>query len=362
VLSDFKQEVPMARKLWVGLDVGVERTSVCVVDTAGEVVHEGACRTDAKSVHRELRSLRCRCNATVGLESGIGVGVARGLTNLGYSVQIFEARQLSKFLRVRRNKTDAGDALGIAHAGRIASPIVWRVYLKSLECQSLACRLKIRRQLIKARTDAVSLIRKQLELFGARLLPGRPAALRRNVEAQMRVAFGRTPDPLKKEIRYLLGYVEELRAYQLELDRELKQLALDNDVCRRLMDIPGIGPICALTFFATVSEPHRFRRASDIGPYLGLTPRLNNSGLIQRSGRISRMGHSATRGLVIQASLRFMRCCNPRSGFRAWTHEIELRRGKGKSRVALARKLATVMVAMWKNGTTFDPRLMEAEA
>ena len=276
------------------------------------------------------------------------------------SVEIYEARQLSKFLRIRRDKTDAGDALGIAHAGRIASPLVSRVHLKSLECQSLACRLKIRRHLIKVRTDAVSLIRRQLELFGARLQPGSPAALRKKVEAQIRIAFGRTPDPLVPEFKHLLRFVEELRANQLQLDRELKQLAQENDVCRRMMEIPRIGPICALTFFATVSEPHRFKRTSDIGPYLGLTPRLNNSGMIKRSGRISHMGHPATRGLLIQSSLRFMKCCDQRSAFRSWTHEIELRRGKGKSRVALARKLATVMLAMWKNGTTFDPRLIEA--
>ncbi len=108
--------------------------------------------------------------------------------------------------------------------------------------------------------------------------------------------------------------------------------------------------------FAAVGEPGRFRRASDIGPYLGLTPKLHQSGLAQRSGRISRMGNSMARALLIQASLRFMRCCDPQSRFRAWTSEIESRRGRGKSRVAPARKLATVMVAMWKKGTAFDPQ------
>ena len=112
----------MARRLWVGLDVGVETTSVCVIDAAGSVLHEALCPTNARSVHREIVSLGCRRSGSVGLESGSGFGLARDLQNLGYTVEIYEARQLSKFLRVRRNKTDAGDALGIAHAGRIASP------------------------------------------------------------------------------------------------------------------------------------------------------------------------------------------------------------------------------------------------
>ena len=131
----------MARRLWVGLDVGVETTSVCVIDADGAILHETVCPTNAKYVHREIVSLGCRRSGTVGLESGTGIGLARDLRNLGYTVEIYEARQLSKFLRVRRNKTDAGDALGIAQAGRIASPLVSRVHLKSLECQSIACRL-----------------------------------------------------------------------------------------------------------------------------------------------------------------------------------------------------------------------------
>jgi len=350
----------MARRLWVGLDVGVETTSVCVIDADGAILHETVCPTNAKYVHREIVSLGCRRSGTVGLESGTGIGLARDLRNLGYTVEIYEARQLSKFLRVRRNKTDAGDALGIAQAGRIASPLVSRVHLKSLECQSIACRLKIRRYFVKARMDAVSIVRRQLELFGVRIAPGNPATFHARVDKALKTTFRSASDPLEGEIRHLIDHIEELRTHKSGLDRELNRLALGIDICRRLMEIPGVGPICALTFFAAVGEPGRFRRASDIGPYLGLTPKLHQSGLAQRSGRISRMGNSMARALLIQASLRFMRCCDPQSRFRAWTSEIESRRGRGKSRVALARKLATVMVAMWKKGTAFDPQLVLA--
>jgi len=350
----------MPRRLWVGLDVGVETTNVCVIDASGSVLHEKVCPTIAKSIHREIVSLGCRRWGTVGLESGTGFGLARDLQTLGYTVEIYEARQLSKFLRVRRNKTDAGDALGIAHAGRIASPLVSRVHLKSLECQSIACRLKIRRYFVKARMDAVSIVRRQLELFGVRIAPGSPATFHARVEKALRTTFGASLDPLAGDLRHLLDHIEALGTYKIGLDRELKQFALDNAVCRRLMEIPGVGPICALSFYAVVGEPGRFRRASDIGPYLGLTPRLHQSGMVQRSGRISRMGNAIARGLLIQASLRFMKCCDPQSRFRAWTSEIEGRRGKGKSRVALARKLATVMIAMWKKDTPFDPQLILA--
>lgn len=350
----------MARTLWVGIDVGVETSRVCVIDDAGNVMHEASCASHAKAVHQEITFLKCRRRARIGLESGIGTAIARGLLKLGYCVEIFEARQLSKFLRARRNKTDSGDALGIAHAGRIGARLVSRVHLKSLECQSLACRLKIRRYFIKARQDAVSLLRKQIELFGGRLQPGQPAHLREKVEAQIKALFGKSLSPHVAELKHLLATAEAFRAHQLLLDRELKQLAMENDVCRRMMDIPGVGPICALAFYAAVSEPHRFKKSSDIGPYLGLTPRVHQSGMVLRSGRISRMGNSAVRTLLVQCSLRFMKCGDPESRLHVWASAIELRRGRGKARVAAARKLAMIMIAMWKNGTSFDPQFTEA--
>jgi transposase len=105
---------------------------------------------------------------------------------------------------VRRNKTDAGDALSIAHAGRIASPLVSRVHLKSIECEALACRLKIRRHLNKARMDAVNLIRKQFQLFGVRIAAGSPATFNGRVEKEIGKTFGRTPNALAADLRHLL--------------------------------------------------------------------------------------------------------------------------------------------------------------
>ena len=263
----------MARKLWAGLDIGVETTSVCVIDEAGEVLHEAVCPTNVKSVHHEIRFLKRRRCARIGLESGTGFGVARGLRTLGYTVDIYEARQLSKFLRARRNKTDAGDANGIAQAGRIAADLVSKVHLKSLECQSLAARLKIRRHLIVARASAVNLLCRQLEQFGGRIKVGaRSPTLRPIAEAKYCELFGKAPNPLASDMRHLLDHCMDLVAHEKEVDRDFERLARENDLCRRLMEIPGVGPICALTFYAAVGEPLRFRRSSESGPISASPP------------------------------------------------------------------------------------------
>lgn len=352
----------MARKLWAGLDVGVETTSICVISDTGEVLQEATCPTHVTCVHREIRWLRRRRFARVGLEGSCGLTLARGLRSLGYCVDLYETRQLSKFLRARRNKTDAGDANGIAQAGRIGASLVSRVYLKSLECQSLQSRLVVRRHLVRARAAAVSLLCRQVEAYGGRVRSATHSMqLGLKVNAELSKLFGRSPNPLVSELRTLLVHCEQLISYQRSVDQDLRRVACDNEVCRRFMEIPGVGPLCALTFFAAIGDPKRFRRSVDVGSYLGLTPKIHQSGLSLRRGRISKMGNSEVRGLLVQAATAFMRWEKDGSRLRAWASDIEQRRGRGKSRVALGRKLAVVMLAMWKSGERFEARSSEQD-
>lgn len=344
----------MTMRLWAGIDVGVETTAVCVIDDSGQAVHEGRCATELKSLHRELSCLRRRRFARVCLEAGPGMNLARGLRSLGYRVDLFEARQLSKFLRLRRNKTDAGDASGIAEAGRLGASTISRVHLKSLECQFLQSRLVIRRHLIRQRVAAANLLGRQLEVYGGRVRSP-PGKLRSAVDAEIRKLFGKAPNALTSELRHLADHCEQLLAYQRSVDRELGRWAAANDVCRRFMDITGVGPICALAFYSAIDDPHRFRRSSDVGSYFGLTPATRQSGLSLRMGKISKMGNKAVRSLLVQASMSFMRWSDPHSKLRSWAGRVEQRRGPAKARIALARKLATVMVAMWKSGAAYRP-------
>ena len=350
-------------RLWAGLDIGSETTSICVIDDTGNVVREGECSTDLRCVRREIASFRRRRSLNIGMEAGVGIHLARGLRDLGYSVEIYEARQLSKFLRLRRNKTDAGDANGIAQAGRLAAPMVSKVFLKPIDCQELASRLAIRRHLIRARAAAFRVLCCHVELFGGRL-PRRvqTASFHANAEAQLKKLFGLAPSPLASQLFELLAHCEALVEQQRALDLDLNAEAQANPVCRRLMAVPGVGPICALTFYAAIGDPFRFRHAADVGSYFGLTPRLKQSGFSRKTGRISRMGHRYARGLLVQASMHFMRSADPHLALHAWASAIALRRGRGKSRVALARKLATIMVAMWKKDEPFRPQLLEGVA
>lgn len=344
-------------RLWAGIDLGVEMASVCIIDNAGDVLHEGVCPSSAENVRHELGNFRRTRFASVALESGVGTHVARGLRSRGYPVELYEARQLSKFLRVRRNKTDAGDARGIAEAGRISATLVSKVYLKSLESQSLQSRLAIRRHLIGQRVATVNMLGRQIELFGGRLrCDAKRDGFRPVVEAELRKLFPDRSSSLVAQLRFLADHAERLSAYQRALDRDLKHEASEIDVCRRLMEIPGVGPICALTFYVAVDDPHRFSRATDVGSYFGLAPRIRQSGLTTRKARISKMGNKSVRSLLVHAAGLYLHFDKGDSELGDWTLRLEQRRGRTPSRVALARKLAVIMLAIWKSGGHFKPK------
>jgi transposase len=346
----------MRRDIWAGLDVGVETIRVCVIDDAGSILHEASCPSDIDSVEREIGWLRRRPLARVGLEASGCVALARRLKSLGYSVDVYETRQLSKFLRLRRNKTDAGDALGIAEAGRLGQSVLSKVHIKSFECQSLQSRLTVRRFLIRQRVAAVNLLCRQLEAYGGRINRStRSLRFGVLVRDELTKVFGGSRSPLKGQLTRLLRYCEQLIAEQARIDAELRRLAARVNICRRFMDIPGVGPICALSFYATVGDPRRFRRTTDIGSYFGLAPRIHESGLTSRPARISRMGNAAMRTLLIHSAIRFMQLSSSESTLRKWASGVEERSGRGQARVALARKLAVIMTAMWKEGRPYDP-------
>jgi transposase len=362
VFSSVGAAMPRGTKIWAGLDIGVETTSICVIDNEGNVLQQAECPTRIECIHNELRWLRRRRAARIAMEASSTFSLARGLQSLGYKVDIYETLQLSKFLRVRRNKTDVGDAIGIAEAGRLGGAILSKVFLKSYECQALQSRLTVRRHLLQYRIANTNLLCRQIEQYGGRVAGVRKTQKsRKRLEAEMLKVFGKARTPLTMALHQLGDRSQQLIDLQAEIDSELTRTAFENDVCRRFMEIPGVGPMCALAFYAAVGDPHRFTRSADIGPYFGLTPKVHQSGLTSRAGKITRMGNSAVRSLLTRSSLVIMRANAADSELRRWALRIEARRGRGRARVALARKLAVIMIAMWKKGQSFTAQPYQDE-
>jgi len=153
-----------------------------------------------------------------------------------------------------------------------------------------------------------------------------------------------------------------LREQIAVLHRRLLAIARDDEVCRRLMTIPGVGPVVALTYRATVDVPARFRNSRAVGAALGLTPCKYQSGESDYTGAISKCGDEMMRVMLYEAAQILLMRSSQWSWLKAWAMQIARRRGMKKAIVALARRLAVVMHRIWTDGTEFCSTRQEAAA
>ena len=171
-------------------------------------------------------------------------------------------------------------------------------------------------------------------------------------EARIRELVENVPD-LVVLVEPLLIVRRTLREQIGVLHRRLLTLVRDDEVCRRLMTIPGVGPVVALTYRATVDVPTRFRNSKAVGAVFGLTPSKHQSGEIDRTGAISRCGDDMMRAMLYEAAHIMLVRSTKWSWLKAWAMQIARRRGLKKAVVALARRLAVIMHRVWVDGTEF---------
>ncbi len=160
------------------------------------------------------------------------------------------------------------------------------------------------------------------------------------------------PD-LSEIMEPLLAARQKLREMFMELHRKLLSIARDDETCRRLMTIPGVGPVTSLAFTSTIDVPARFSNSRAVGPALGLTPVLNQSGESHRVGRVSLCGDGMIRALLYEVAQVMLSRGKKWSWLKAWAMNVAKRRGRQKAIVALARRLAVIMHRMWSDGTEF---------
>lgn len=342
------------RRLWVGLDVGADQTAVCGTDDEGTVVFEHLVPTEAFALHK-LLAVEKRRIKLISLESGsLAIPLTRSLRKLGYRVAVFDTRQASKFLAIRRNKTDKNDAKGLSEIARLGRDSVSEVRVKSPECQQLRSMIVARQKLVTLRVIAEGSMRSLLRLNGGRLKNSSSATgLRRNVASELKQIRKLGKIDLAEDIEPLLALSEALRANLDRIDKKLLRMARENPVCQNFLAIKGVGPLCALSFYSAVEDPIRFKRNADIGPYLGLVPLVRQSGNTTSKRRISKMGDRITRSYLVSAANLHLRYGD--SALRTWGECLINRSSKRQAQVAVARKLAVIMISMWKSKEPYDP-------
>lgn len=332
---------------YVGLDVSLKATRICVVDETGRVVWEGVADTHPEMIADRLARFSGEL-ALVGLETGsITPWLYRSLKGLGLPVVCMDARRAADAVKARSVKTDKADARALAEM--LQTGWYGEVHVKSEDSHRHRALLGARDQLVTNKRMLCGQIRGLLRPFGI-TVKARMGSKRFDETARACCAHD---DLLYACISALLEALGAIESQVAALDKKVREIVRTSKPCWHLMSVPGVGPVTALSFMATIEDPHRFGRSRDVGAYLGLTPRRYQSGERDVSGGISRQGDAMTRHYLYEAANCLLTTVRATSPLKSWGLRLMKRAGAKKARTALARKMAVLLCRIWKEETHF---------
>ena len=331
---------------FAGLDVSLEETAICVVDETGRIVKEARAASEPEALVAVIRAIDLPLDR-IGLEAcSLTAWLHDGLRDAGLPAICIETRQANAAMKTMPNKTDRNDARALAQIMRTG----WfrQVHVKSRQCRLWRSLLTARRTVLNEMRSMENVVRALLREAGFKLgTPGRAA-----FAGRVRELAGDDP-AVAPIVEPLLSVLATMLAQLARLTKQVLDIVRQEKVCRRLMSVPGVGPITALAFRATIDRPDRFKRSRDVGAHLGLTPSRYQSGETDIQGRISRCGDELVRTALYEAAHTLLVRSKKWSSLRAWGMGIAKRRGMARARVAVARKLAVILHRMWSDGVDF---------
>ena len=336
-------------EVYIGMDISLQTTHICVVDKNGKIVHEGSAASEVAALELHLLKLRRTWKIQkVGFETGqLSTHLYMGLHAAGFPVLCMDARHAHGMLKAQRAKTDKNDARGLAQIVR--SGWYRAVHVKSADSQALSAVVHGRKQIVRTRLDLENHIRGVLKTFGVKL----GLVTKERFDLRVKESIVGLHDLTRTAMIALLEGRAGLLQQEKRLDKETYRLARADAVCKRLMTIPGVGEQTALSYRAEIDDPTRFRKSRDVGVHVGLTPHHYSSGEIDRSGGISKCGNAALRSLLFEAAVSLLARSRKWSRLKAWGVKLAKRSSFHNACAAVARKLAVIMHRMWIDETEF---------
>ncbi|MER9483468.1 IS110 family transposase [Mesorhizobium sp. M0494] len=333
-------------KHYAGLDVSLKETSICIVDETGSICRELKVPSHPEDLARALQASAWQL-VRIGLEAGpLSQWLFSGLAGAGLPVVCIETRHTKAFLKAQVNKTDRNDARGIAQMMRVN--LFRPVHVKTVTSQQRRALLTARKLLQEKAIAIENDIRGLLRNFGLKVgITGKVG-----FEVRVRELADGMPE-LADITASLLAARQKLREELSRLHRKVLEIVRDDNNCRRLMTVPGVGPVVALAFASTIDIPARFRNSKAVGAALGLTPVLKESGESKRVGCVSLCGDGMMRTLLYEAAQVMLTRVKRWSWLKAWATNIAKRGSLRKAVVAVARRMAVIMHRMWSDGTEF---------
>jgi transposase len=329
----------------VGIDVHKRSSQICTLTHDGELIESRISTDRGRFADIFGKKPRARILIEASTESE---WVARCLEQLGHEVIVADPNYAPMYAhRVRRVKTDRRDARALAEACSLGA---YRpAHRASDEQRHTRANLAVRDALVRTRTRYISLVRSLLRREGIRISSGNARSFVSRVEKI------ELQEHLQLEIAPLLAVMSPLNEQIKAADREIVTSAKRSEVVIRLQTAPGVGPITATSFVATLDTTARFRGAHQVEAYLGLVPSEMSSGEKQFRGRITKAGNGRTRWLLVESAWTIIRnAARPETAaLKEWTERIASRRGRRVAAVALARRLAGILFAMMRDGSEY---------
>lgn len=332
--------------IYVGLDVSVESTAICLISSSGHVEKEFSAPSHPDDLAAVLAPYSDRIQA-IGLEAGpMSAFLSEGMKKHGLETVLMETRRVHAALSAIPIKTDRRDARGIAELLRMG----WfqPVHLKTPAARDLRLLLSARDTLARRIRELDNSIRGLLRGFGLRVSKG----ARGRFSALVQEVIEGNP-VLQQALIPLLTARDTMASEFSKLDKLVRDQSGRDEVCRRLMTIPGVGAVIAMTFRAAIDDPDRFRSSKSVGACFGLTPRRYQSGETDRVTSITKAGDASVRAALYEAAHVMLVRSTRWTPLKAWAMRVAARRGAKRAKIALARKLAVIMHRMWIDGTEF---------
>lgn len=333
----------MAQVSIIGLDLAKNVFQIHGIDAQGKVLVRRALRR-GEVLPYFTNLLPC----LVGMEAcATAHHWARKLIKLGHTVKLMPPAYVKPY--VKRGKTDAADAEAIAEA--VSRPTMRFVAVKTVDQQAVLMLHKVRDLLVRQRTMLINALRGHLAEFGLVAAQG-PAGVKA-VIAEFYAHQDTLPDLARSAIRRLIGRIEEVAGEVRKAEAEIVAWCRNDAASRRLLTIPGIGPITASAISAAVPDPTLFRCGRQFAAWLGLTPRPHSSGGKERLGRISKQGDGPIRRLLVIGATSVIRVARQDTPGRAWAKQMLDRKPARVVSVALANKTARIAWAVLARGDVY---------
>ena len=332
---------------YIGMDVHKRESQVCIVDATGTVVVEARIRTTRERVSALLGG---RPRARIVLEASTeSEWVAQCLEGHGHEVIVADPTYAPMYAaRTRRVKTDRRDARALAEASRVGT--YRAAHRLGARRRELRATLAMREALVRTRTRYVALVRALLRREGVGLPSGSAERFGPRFEAAP------LPAALRTQLVPLVELLAPLEAALQRVDQTLAAQLAAEPAAGWLQSVRGVGPVTTAAVVAALDTPQRFASAHHAAAYLGLVPREWSSGDRHHRGAITKTGNRRARTMLVQAAWVVWRDRHPDTApLRAWATRLAQRRGTRIMAVALARRLAGILFALWRDGTRFDP-------